>query len=122
MNVESVDGSLARCSVQTGVQDPLALQYDGRTEYLGLVTTTRPATSTELLIHTGGSGDKPLEDLEVFARNGKETAAVGQPHRCARARWPRGVCAGDRGWKPCSCGRGAICWPACRSCPAWNRR
>ncbi len=50
LNVESVDGAIARCTVQTGVQDPLALQYDGRTEYLGLAVATRSASQTELIV------------------------------------------------------------------------
>jgi len=72
LSVDSADAGLARCSLTTGVQEPLALAYDGRTEYLGLVVKTRPSDFTELSVHARGAGDKPLEDLEILARVGKQ--------------------------------------------------
>ncbi len=72
LSVESAEAGLARCSLSTGVQEPLALVYDGRTEYLGLTVRTRAADATELVVHARGPGDKPLEDLEILARIGKD--------------------------------------------------
>ena len=72
LSVESADAGVARCSLSTGMQEPLALVYDGRTEYLGLMVKTRAADATELVIHARGPGDKPLEDLEILARIGKD--------------------------------------------------
>ena len=67
LRVEQSDGATATCRLETGVQDPIELHYDGRTEYLGLAVTTRAKSSTELIVRAHG-GNRPLEDVEIFAR------------------------------------------------------
>jgi len=67
LRVEQSDGATATCRLETGVQDPIELRYDGRTEYLGLAVTTRATASTELIVRARGD-NRPLEDVEIFAR------------------------------------------------------
>ncbi len=67
LRVEQSDGATATCRLETGVQDPIELRYDGRTEYLGLAVTTRANNSTELIVRAHGD-NRPLEDVEIFAR------------------------------------------------------
>src|SRR5882724_11922686 len=64
---DSVDGSVVKCRLATGVQDPLELKYDGRTEYLALAAPVASGAATELVVQTRGT-QRPLEDVEVFAR------------------------------------------------------
>jgi hypothetical protein len=65
----AVDGATAQCALVTGVQDPLALEYDGRTEYLALAVSGRPATGTALVCLTHGPPDRPLAGLDVLVRD-----------------------------------------------------
>ena len=67
LRVEQCDGATATCRLETGVQDPIELRYDGRTEYLGLAVTARATTSTELIVRARGD-NRPLEDVEIFSR------------------------------------------------------
>ena len=68
LRVEQADGPTANCRLVSGVQDPMELHYDGRTEYLGLAVTSREKTSTDVIVRSRGD-DRPLEDVEVFARD-----------------------------------------------------
>ncbi len=68
LRVEQADGPTATCRLVSGVQDPIDLHYDGRTEYLALAVATRERTSTDLIVRARGD-DRPLEDVEVFARD-----------------------------------------------------
>jgi hypothetical protein len=63
-------GSLAQCRMVSAIGDPIDLHYDGRTEYLALAVNARSGTSTELTVLADGTGDRPLEDLEVLSREG----------------------------------------------------
>jgi hypothetical protein len=67
LQVEQTDGPTAICRLISGVQEPLELKYDGRTEYLGLAVTARANDSTNLIVRARGD-NRPLEDVEVFAR------------------------------------------------------
>jgi hypothetical protein len=69
LNVEDVTGATAKCRLFTGVEDPLELKYDGRTEYLGIRTAAPTNSSTELMIKARGPDGIPLEDLEVFGQS-----------------------------------------------------
>jgi hypothetical protein len=65
----AVDGPTAHCELVTGVQDPLTLQYDGRTEYLALAVTSTPSTGTALVCLNHGSPERPLAGLDVWLRD-----------------------------------------------------
>ena len=68
LRVEQADGPTATCRLVSGVQDPIELHHDGRTEYLGLAVTTRESSSTNVVVRSRVD-DRPLEDVEVFARD-----------------------------------------------------
>jgi hypothetical protein len=74
LNVEEVDGATAKCRLFTGVDDPLQLKYDGRTEYLGLRTAAPTDSSTNLIIKARGPDELPLEDLQIFEQSPIEKA------------------------------------------------
>jgi hypothetical protein len=65
----AVDGATAHCELVTGVQDPLALQYDGRTEYLALAVTGRPSDGTSLVCRSHGPPERPLPGLDILVRD-----------------------------------------------------
>jgi len=65
----AVDGATAQCGLVTGVQDPLALEYDGRTEYLALAVSGRTANGTALVCLTHGAPERPLAGLDVLVRD-----------------------------------------------------
>lgn len=65
--VDSAGGAIARCRVATGIEDPLELKFDGRTEYLGLAAIAPRETSTELTVRARGT-QRPLEDVEILAQ------------------------------------------------------
>ncbi|HEV3416918.1 MAG TPA: hypothetical protein VG056_08905, partial [Pirellulales bacterium] len=71
---EEVDGATAKCRLFTGVDDPLQLKYDGRTEYLGLRTAAPTDSSTNLIIKARGPDELPLEDLQIFEQSPIEKA------------------------------------------------
>lgn len=68
---DKIDGAVLKCSLTSGVQNPLELKLDGRTEYLAIATPVAPGAATELVIQARGT-ERPLEDLEVLARSGDE--------------------------------------------------
>ncbi len=69
--VDSAGGAMARCHVATGIEDPLDLKLDGRTEYFGLAAITPRKTSTELTVRARGT-QRPLEDIEILAQRPSE--------------------------------------------------
>jgi hypothetical protein len=64
------NGSTAQSAVISATSDPFDLQYNGRTEYLALAVNAASCPSTVLVVLADGSGDRPLEDLEVMSRDG----------------------------------------------------
>jgi hypothetical protein len=65
----TIDGATAHCTLVTGVQDPLALEYDGRTEYLALAVTSQPSVGTAIVCLTHGPPERPLAGLDVLIRD-----------------------------------------------------
>lgn len=80
LRTAAVDGAAARCTLVTGVQDPLAIEYDGRTEYLALAATGRPSNSTAIVCRSRASTELPLAGLDVVWRTG----AGGPPHNAGQ--------------------------------------
>jgi hypothetical protein len=66
-----IDGAVIKCSLTSGVQGPLELKLDGRTEYLAIATSVAPGATTELVVQARGT-ERAIEDLEVLVRSGEE--------------------------------------------------
>ena len=64
-----IEGATVHCSLVTGVQDPLALEYDGRTEYLALAVSGQPSTGTAIVCLTHGPPERPLAGLDILVRD-----------------------------------------------------
>ena len=68
LGVEQVDGASVKCRLNSGIENPLELHFDGRTEYLGLAATTRARPATRLIVRARGAGGRLLEDVEMLIR------------------------------------------------------
>lgn len=68
LKVDGTEGAVAKAQIVSGVADPLELKFDGRTEYLALAAPLFPNVSTDLVVRARGN-DRPLEDVEVFAKD-----------------------------------------------------
>ncbi len=80
LRVSQVDGATAKGLLHAAATQPLAIQWDGRTEYLALAVSARPGHSTELTVRARGPGGQPLEDVEALLLGPRDKAfhAVGR--------------------------------------------
>ena len=71
LQTEHSDGPTAQCRLVAANENPIELQYDGRTDYLALAITSRNGTATKLTAMAAGADRRTLEGLEVWQREGE---------------------------------------------------